>query len=448
MQADYGGSWLKNITMQYVDQVQDVNAFGSGFAAIVCVTENPLDGSLFFVDLGTASVKRITYGGNQAPVVIMSSNKKYGPAPLAVNFTGSSSYDPENGAITYSWNFGDGSAVSTASNPSHTFSTSNNSPKKFVVKLTVKDNLNQTSVDSIIISANNTPPVININSPIKNSFYRLGADTAYTLQANVTDAEHTASQLFYKWQTMLVHNNHKHAEPIDTFRNTTAVISRIGCNGDDYSWLIKLTVTDGAGLSAVDSSRIIPYCSGTLSAVLKSFTITAQNKTNVINWITETEINMSYFQIERSYDGVNFTSIGKILAKRAPGFGYYEWRDDDHLSGYNYYRLRMVDIGNQSKFSIIAYVFTGYVDGKDLLITPNPVVGNYFIVGAQFSKIEKIKLRLVDMNGRIILTQDEQTKAGFNSFKINCPAMALNGIYLVEFFAVDKKRIAKLVITR
>jgi glucose/arabinose dehydrogenase len=448
MQADYGGAWLKNFAIQYVDKVQDVNAFGSGFAAIVCVTENPLDGSLFYVDLGTASVKRITYGGNQSPVVIMSSNKKFGPAPLAVNFTGSSSYDPENGAITYSWNFGDGTAVSTAANPSHTFTTSNSSPKKFVVKLTVKDNLNATSVDSIIISANNTPPVINITSPIKNSFYRLGADTAYSLQAIVTDAEHTAGQLFYQWQTMLVHNNHKHAEPVDTNRNASAVISRIGCNGDDYSWLIKLTVSDGAGLSSVDSSRIIPYCSGTLSAALKSFTVTTQNKTNVINWVTETEINMSHFLVERSYDGVNFESIGKIPAKRAPGLGYYEWRDDDHLSGYNYYRLRMVDIGDQSKFSIIVYVFTGTADGKDLLVTPNPVVGNYFIVGGQFSKIEKITLRLTDMNGRIILIQDEQTKTGFNSFKINCPAGARNGVYLLELFAGDKKRIAKLVITK
>ncbi|MFM6926000.1 MAG: PQQ-dependent sugar dehydrogenase [Ferruginibacter sp.] len=448
MQADYGGTWLKNFSIQYVDQLQDVNAFGSGFAAIVCVTENPLDGSLFYVDLGTSSVKRITYGGNQPPVVKMSSDKTYGPALLAVNFTGSSSYDPENAAITYSWDFGDGSAVSTAANPSHSFTTPNGSPKKFIVKLTVKDNLNATSVDSIIISANNTPPVVNIISPIKNSTYRLGADTAYALQANVTDAEHPASQLFYKWQTMLVHNNHKHVEPIDTNKNTSAVISRIGCNGDNYSWLIKLTVTDGAGLSTVDSSLMIPYCGGTLPAVLKSFSVLSQNKTNVINWVTETEINMSYFLVERSYDGINFTSIGKIPARRAPGPGYYEWKDDDHLSGYTYYRLRMVDIGSQSKFSIIVHAFSGAVNGTLLSVTPNPVTGNHFIIGSQFSQTEKITIRLVDMNGKIILTQNEQTKPGFNSFTVDCPPGIGNGIYLVELFGSDKKRNSKLLIAR
>jgi len=448
MQADYGGNWLKNFTIQYADQVQNVNSFGSGFAAIVCVTENPMDGSLVYVDIGTSAVRKITYGGNLPPVVVMSSNKKFGPAPLAVNFTGSSSYDPENGAITYSWNFGDGTANSSAANPSHTFTTSNGSPKKFVVKLTVRDNQNVTSVDSIIISANNTPPVINITSPINLAFYQLGTDTAYTLQANVTDAEHSASQLFYQWQTMLIHNTHKHTEPIDTNRNTTAVISRIGCNGDNYSWGIKLTVTDGAGLSTTDSIRIIPFCGGTLFAELKTFTVTTQDKTNIINWVTASEINMSYFLVERSYDGINFTSIARVPANRAQGPGYYLWHDNDHLSGYNYYRLRMVDIGEQSKFSIIARVFTGWTDDTELLITPNPVTGNYFIVGSQFSKIEKITIRLVDMNGRVMLTQNEQTKKGFNSFNINCQAGLFSGIYLVELFSENKKRTAKLVITR
>ena len=142
-QADYGGAWLKNFTIQYTDQVTKVRDFATGFAAIVCVTENPLDGSIVVVDIGTAEVKKIRYGGNQSPVVIMSSNQTYGTSPLIVNFTGNTSYDPGGGAITYAWNFGDptsSSNTSTLANPSHTFTTTNSSPKKYVVKLTVTDN--------------------------------------------------------------------------------------------------------------------------------------------------------------------------------------------------------------------------------------------------------------------------------------------------------------------
>ena len=447
MQADYGGTWLKNMSIQYVDQVQNVNDFGTGFIAIVCINENPLDGSLVYVDIGTQSVKKITYGGNQPPVVKMSSNKLYGPAPLAVNFTGSNSYDPEAGAITYSWDFGDGTALSTAANPSHTFTTGNSSPKKFVVKLTVKDNLNATSVDSIIISANNTPPLVHITSPVNNSFYQLGADTSYTLSATVTDAEHPANQLSYQWQTFLRHNNHQHAEPVNTNPATSAVISRIGCNGDAYYWFIKLTVTDAAGLSTVDSSKLLPQCGAPLSATLGSFTVLVQGKTNMINWVTETEINLSYFIVERSYDGVNFTSIGRVNALRAPGLGAYEWRDADHLSGYNYYRLRSVDIGNVSKFSFIVRVYSGDFSGHNILVSPNPVSGNSFIVGGHFTQSEKITIRVVDMNGRVIKTQTEQTRMGFNSFKIDLAGNLSSGVYIIELIEENEIRKTKLIKT-
>jgi len=278
-QADYGGTWLKNFTIQYTDQITKVTNFASGFAAIVCVTENPLDGSVVVVDIGTGEVKKIKYGGNQSPVVVLSSNRTFGPSSLAVNFTGNSSYNPGGGILTYAWNFGDptsGSNTSTIANPSHTFTTTNSSPKKYVVKLTVTNNLGGTSVDSIIISVNNTPPVVNITSPVKNSLYVLGGDTVYQCQATVMDAEHPNGQLKYEWQTFLRHNMHEHAEPIDTFRNTSTVISRIGCSGDSYYWIVKLKVTDAAGLSTSDSSKLFPACNGTPDLTTSQFFSTTQ----------------------------------------------------------------------------------------------------------------------------------------------------------------------------
>lgn len=446
MQADYGGTWLKNFTIQYIDQLQTVNDFATGFLAIVSVNENPLDGSLVIVDIGNSTVKKINYGGNQPPVVKLSSNINYGPAPLAVNFTGNSSFDPEGGALTYSWNFGDGTPLSTLANPTHVFTTANSSPRKFVVKLTVRDNQNATSTDSLIISANNTPPVVNITSPVKNSFYNLGPDSLYALRATVSDAQHTASQLFYQWQTTLRHNNHQHAEPVDTNRNASAMISRIGCNGDNYYWFIKLTVTDAAGLSTVDSSKIFPYCGGPLSATLGSFTVLPQGNTNVINWVTVTEINMSYFLVERSYDGANFTSLGRVNAQRAPGLGSYEWRDDNHLNGYNYYRLRMVDIGGQSKFSFIVRVYTGSYDENKLLVSPNPVTGPAFVAGFNFIRSGKVILRIIDINGKTIAIQKEQAHAGFNSFTIQRPLTAGKGVYLLELATENHSYNAKLII--
>ncbi len=260
--ADHDQKWIRCVGVDFTDVVTEVKNFGTGFLGTVCITANPLDGSLVVVELGDFAsilpmIKQIKYGGNQAPVVKMSSDKLFGPSPLTVNFTGVNSSDPDGTITAYNWNFGDGTA-STIANPSHGFTAPANTPTKFVVRLTVTDNEGASSTDSIIISVNNTPPVVNITSPIKNSLYKVGPDSVYACSATVTDAE--PGPLKYEWQTFLRHNSHAHPQPISNEINPGTNIERIGCNGDTYYWMIKLTVTDAAGLSSVDSSKIFPDC--------------------------------------------------------------------------------------------------------------------------------------------------------------------------------------------
>jgi glucose/arabinose dehydrogenase len=263
--ADHDQKWIRCFSMDFTDVVTEVKPFGTGFNGLVNINMNPLDGTLVIVELGNfttiqASIKQVKYGGNQAPIVRMTSDKTFGPSVLTVNFTGNTSSDPDGTIASYAWNFGDG-GTSTSANPSHNFTAPANTPTKFVVKLTVTDNQGASSLDSIIISVNNTPPQVNITSPIKNSLYRIGPDTLYTCAATVTDSQHSGAGLKYEWQTILRHNNHQHPEPISNAVSPTTLISRMGCNGDDYYWLIQLTVTDAAGLSAKDSSKIFPDCS-------------------------------------------------------------------------------------------------------------------------------------------------------------------------------------------
>ena len=82
---------------------------------------------------------------NLPPVVFASSDVTSGRAPLTVNFTGSESYDPEGGNITYHWNFGDRKS-STAANPTHTFKKA----RTYKVVLTVTDDNGQSTSSSAL----------------------------------------------------------------------------------------------------------------------------------------------------------------------------------------------------------------------------------------------------------------------------------------------------------
>jgi PKD repeat protein len=408
--ADYGAQWIKSFTIGFTDVVQKVEDFASGITAITCLTENPLDGTLVYVDIGTNTVKRVGFGGNQLPVAKATSDVTFGPSVLNVNFTGNTSFDPEGAAVTYLWNFGD-ATTSTVANPTHSFTSAGNVPKKFTVTLTVKDNMNATAVDSIIISVNNTPPVVHITSPVNNSLYRpTGTDTIYALTATVTDAEHVPGQLKYEWQKVLRHNNHEHQSPVDTTRSSTVSISRIGCNGEEYYWMLKLKVTDAAGLSTSDSSKIFPDCGAAL--VLKEFNVTQLDGENVVKWVTESEEPLKNYEVEVSSDGRNFFTINNQLSRDRKGLSEYRFNDNSFQQGINYYRLKMIDKAMTARYSAVVKIVSAQ-QGQGLLIYPNPVVGKFSI---RYNAVNAgiVTVRISDINGRLISSSNRNVGKGQN----------------------------------
>jgi hypothetical protein len=92
-----------------------------------------------------------------------------------------------------------------------------------------------------------------------------------------------------------------------------------------------------------------------------------------LNWKTQSEINSSYFVIERSTDGINFNAIGN---KQAAGNSNielsYDYLDlNMNVPAYTY-RLKLVDIDGHYTYSNIAIVRkTGGVKG--VRVFPNPV---------------------------------------------------------------------------
>jgi PKD repeat protein len=96
---------------------------------------------------------------NSAPTAVLTAAPESGTAPLAVNFDGSGSYDPDAGdsVASYSFDFGDGSAPVTQSGAmtSHTYNTATN----YVARLSVTDSHGAASTNTaqVIISVSPAP---------------------------------------------------------------------------------------------------------------------------------------------------------------------------------------------------------------------------------------------------------------------------------------------------
>jgi glucose/arabinose dehydrogenase len=221
--TEFGRRWIKTVDVNPDGSAGEVGDFPWRGTQVMDATFGP-DGALYVLDYGTgwgngdasSALYRIEYtgGGNRAPTASASADRTSGTAPLSVAFSSAGSADPEGGALTYAWNFGDG-GTSTAANPSHTFTANG----QYTVTLTVKDPTGLTGSTNVTITVGNNAPVVTLTTPSNGSLFAFGDSVPYTI--TVTDAEDgTIDCAKVKLSYILGHDSHGHL-----------ITSRTGCSG-------------------------------------------------------------------------------------------------------------------------------------------------------------------------------------------------------------------------
>jgi PKD repeat protein len=116
-------------------------AAAGNYTAVVTVMDN-------LGKTDQASVDVIVTAPNLPPVVLPTATPNNGMAPLDVQFAANATDVNAGDVLSYSWNFGDGSPVSTLANPIHTY----NSPGTYTAAVMVSDGVNPAVSASLTIS--------------------------------------------------------------------------------------------------------------------------------------------------------------------------------------------------------------------------------------------------------------------------------------------------------
>jgi hypothetical protein len=128
-----------------------------------------------------------------------------------------------------------------------------------------------------------------------------------------------------------------------------------------------VTVIDNNGCDEV-ASITLPL----LPVELIKFTVTKADNDAMIHWVTATEVNNNYFDVEHSTNGEDFVQIGRVNSKNSNSTSVqnYDFKHTKTAKGINYYRLKQVDFDGTFEYSDIRSVVFGGPAG--LTIYPNP----------------------------------------------------------------------------
>ncbi|MFT3682914.1 MAG: CARDB domain-containing protein [Ferruginibacter sp.] len=163
---------------------------------------------------------------------------------------------------------------------------------------------------------------------------------------------------------------------------------------------------------------------------LISFNASVQNKMAFVKWQSAEEINLSHYVIERSLDGIHFIPVTSMPAAHANSGGIYSFTDSAFISiapGNIYYRLKMVDISGEYRYSQVAKLYKENL--FDLIeVYPNPVTSSLRI---RIDAVNKgaYTIQILDAAGRQVFTKQAAVQAGPQEIPVNVSRFA-RGLYI------------------
>ena len=211
------------------------------------------------------------------------------------------------------------------------------------------------------------------------------------------------NQISYQLEVVALRLNHPNMIGTleDNFLNSRSRISL------EDTTRINFAVTSNPASSARNRFRIVfsSFAAGPLPISFTSISAIQNGRAVDLNWRVTSQINVKEYIVEKSIDGLSFTSLGIKAAVPALEISVnYFWQDANPESGLSFYRVTSVDNNGVKTFSPVVKLITAKTKAS-IKVFPNPIVGNNFQI--HFAKQPQgiYQLRLINLYGQTIFTK-------------------------------------------
>ncbi|HWB92485.1 MAG TPA: hypothetical protein VG605_11555 [Puia sp.] len=243
--------------------------------------------------------------------------------------------------------------------------------------------------------------------------------------------------------------------------------SNVVWNSAKSWWEVSFSVTGFSGFY-VTGPMAFP-----LPVVLEGFGGLKSGSGVLLNWKVAEESGLARYEVQRSDDGVGFSTVGEVVASGAAsgsgtvsgsgaggsssgaegsssgaaagGAGSYRFFDGAPVAGKNFYRLRMVNMDGSFTYSqVIVVDVTAEEGGQWVRAQRNPWSGACSVVVTAEAG-GQVSMRLADVSGKALWHGDWTLGAGANTLLLPQTATLAPGIYFLSVLGRQGMQTIKLV---
>lgn len=158
-----------------------------------------------------------------------------------------------------------------------------------------------------------------------------------------------------------------------------------------------------------------------------------------LHWSAEQDPG-TIFEIQRSYDAVNYSTIKSVTADNNKITYDYNDAQVNTSAAIVYYRIRAIEPDGAQRLSDTRTVKFATKTGVTIQAAPNPFTSQ-FTIHYQGSTRSVIAIRVFGLNGQLQFSKMAQVSNGFNSITVTEAVSLPKGMYLVQI-SEDSKVVA------
>jgi hypothetical protein len=166
-----------------------------------------------------------------------------------------------------------------------------------------------------------------------------------------------------------------------------------------------------------------------------------QNTAVKVDWTVSGELNADHYEVEYSTDGTHFNMLAKVAATgNNNGTVNYTYLHGTPVTGINYYRVKLVEVPGNIKYSIIVKADLGMKGAAGIAVYPNPVINKQSALELQNMPAGLYEIVIYNNAGQLVGRSTINHSGGTASRQLPVEQSLPKSVYRLQVTGPDKSR--------